>query len=165
MPHDFLAAFTEPDLVYREAPHMQSLVFAPLAEALRIDQIHEAICATSWAEFSYLMPADEIAALLRERNEYCEPGSEDAFRIPGPGQPFEFSELCSAVEDGDYPQWLQKQQELYLPRQLLDIYGRQEDTLLNGEYWFIDINNEKGLVAALSDLGVKVERRDDLYFF
>ena len=104
MSHNFLGAFSEPDLVYREAPHMQSLVFAPLAEALRIDQIHEAICATSWAEFSYLMPAEEIAELLRERNEYCEPNSEDAFRIPGAGEPFEFSELCSAVEDGDYPQ-------------------------------------------------------------
>jgi len=60
---------------------------------------------------------------------------------------------------------LQKQQELWLPRQLLDMYGRQEDTLLNGEYWFIDTDNEQGLVAALADLGVKVERRDDLYFF
>ena len=39
---DFLDPNKKPDLVYTEAPHMDSLVFAPLDVALRVDQLHEA---------------------------------------------------------------------------------------------------------------------------
>ena len=57
---DFLDPNKKPDLVYTEAPHMDSLVFAPLDVALRVDQLHEALAAKRWCEFEYLMPTQEL---------------------------------------------------------------------------------------------------------
>ena len=65
---DFIDPKNTPDLVYRTAPHMDSLVFAPLEVALRIDQTHEALGASTWCEFTYLMPIDDLNEMLLERN-------------------------------------------------------------------------------------------------
>ena len=65
---DFIDPKNAPDLVYRTTPHMDSLVFAPLEVALRIDQTHEALGASTWCEFTYLMPIDDLNEMLLERN-------------------------------------------------------------------------------------------------
>ena len=76
----FLDPGNAPDLVYRKVPHMDSLVFASLEDAMFLDQIHEAIGAETWQEFEYLMPAAELAELIAQHNEDCD--YEEAFLIP-----------------------------------------------------------------------------------
>ena len=66
MPLHFLK--TKPDLGYRTAPHMDSLIFTTLDMALRIDQTYEALGASTWCEFAYLMPNDDLNEMLLERN-------------------------------------------------------------------------------------------------
>ena len=66
MSFDFLDPKHQHDLVYRTAPHMESLVFATLSKALWIDQIHEALSAKTWAEFEYLMPDDELTRIIQD---------------------------------------------------------------------------------------------------
>ena len=69
----FLEPGNAPDLVYREAPHMDSLVFTSPEDAMFLDQIHEAIGAGTWTEFEfeYLMPDAELAELIERHNEDC----------------------------------------------------------------------------------------------
>ena len=159
----FLNPGNAPDLVYRKVPHMDSLVFASLEDAMFLDQIHEAIGAKTWQEFEYLMPAAELAELIAQHNEDCD--FEDAFIIPRQTERFEFEQLCAAYMDGDYPDWYQKQQEIWLPRDLLERWGRQETTVLNGEFWSIDPANERQILVDLRERGLNVEKREDLYFY
>ena len=159
----FLDPGNAPDLVYRKVPHMDSLVFASLEDAMFLDQIHEAIGAETWQEFEYLMPAAELAELIAQHNEDCD--YEEAFLIPRPTERFEFSQLCAAYMDGDYPDWYQKQQEVWLPSDFLERWGRQETTVLNGEFWNIDPANEKAILIDLRKRGLEAEKREDLYFY
>jgi len=160
---DFLDPSKKPDLVYRKVPHMDSLVFSSLEDAMFLDQIHEAIGAETWQEFEYLMPATELAELIAQRNE--DHDYEDAFIIPGPTDRFEFEQLCAAYMDGDYPDWYQKQQEYWLPKDLLEKWGRLETTVLNGEFWNIDPENEWDILKDLRSRKLTVEKREDLYFY
>ncbi len=86
---NFLDPGNAPDLVYRQAPHMDSLVFTSLLDAMFLDQLHEAIGAETWTEFHYLMPDAELAELIERHNEDC--GYEQTFLIPRPTERFEFS--------------------------------------------------------------------------
>tara|TARA_Y100000588_G_C13938976_1_gene789180 strand:+ start:102 stop:599 length:498 start_codon:yes stop_codon:yes gene_type:complete len=162
---DFLNPSNEPDLVYRKAPHMDSLVFSSPEDAMVLDQIHEAIRAETWKEFEYLMPPGELAELLCRRNEYFEEDEEGYFKIPAPFERFKFEQLCPAVNDGDYPVWYQKQQEYWLPHDVLERWGRLENTMFNGEFWIIDPDNEKDILKDLMHRRLKVEEREDLYFY
>ena len=159
----FLEPGNAPDLVYREAPHMESLVFTSPEDAMFLDQIHEAIGAGTWTEFEYLMPDAELAELIERHNEGC--GYEETFLIPRPTERFEFSQLCAAHMDGDYPDWYQKMQEVWLPSDFLERWGRLETTVLNGDFWNIDPANEREILVDLSERGLKVEKREDLYFY
>ena len=111
---------------------MDSLVFASLEGAMFLDQLHEAIGAGTWIEFEYLMPDAELAELIERHNKDC--GYEGTFLIPRPTERFEFSQLCAAHIDGDYPDWYQKMQEVWLPSDFLQRWGRMETTVLNGDF-------------------------------
>jgi len=162
----FLDSATEPDLVYREVSHMQSLVFAPPEVALRLDLIHEAIRARTWGEFKYLMPEDKLEKLISERNAYYdEELDDDFFKAPEIPASFEFEQLCPAYLDGDYPEWLQKKQEYWLPKEVIEKWGRLESSILNGDFWVIHPEHEKKIVKDLVDLNKKIEKREDLFFY
>ena len=113
---------------------MNLLFFAPLDIALRIDQTHEALGASTWCEFAYLMPNDDLNEMLLERNSPEEDWlKEDLFTIPGPAAAVDLEQLCPHFFDGDYPQWLQKQQEYWVPKDILERWGRKDSTMLNGD--------------------------------
>ena len=163
---DFLNSKNTPDLVYRTAPHMNSLVFTSLDTALHLDQIHEALGAPTWCEFLYLMPTDELERLIFERNNPDEDWlRDDLFTIPSPSGEVDLDQLCPQFYDGDYPQWLQKQQELWLPMDVLEKWGRQDNTMLNGQFWFIEPEYEEDILRELRRHGLKVLKRDDLFFY
>ena len=163
---DFLNFNNTRDLVYRTAPHMNSLVFASLDTALHLDQIHEALAAPTWCEFSYLMPTDELERLIFERNNPEEEWlKDDLFTIPSPSGEVDLERLCPQFYDGDYPQWLQKQQELWLPMDVLKKWGRQDNTMLNGQFWFIEPKYEEDILTELRRRGFKVLKRGDLLFY
>ena len=166
MSFDFLQTKHQPDLVYRTAPHMDSLVFATPSIALSIDQIHEALSASTWAEFEYLMPNEELDQLIMERNSPEEEWSEeDKFRIPSPSAVLDVEQLCPQVMDGDYPQWLQKLQELWVPAVILERWGQHEYSMHNGMFWIIDPYFEKEILEELRRKKLKVEKREDLLFY
>ena len=80
----FLKTKPDSDLFYRTAPHLDSLIFTTLDMAFRIDQTYEALCASTWYEFAYLMPNNHLNEMLLERinpEEDCL--KEDLFMIPG----------------------------------------------------------------------------------
>ena len=163
---DFLIPENDPDLVYRIAPHMDSLVFTSPGMALEIDQIHEALSATTWCEFAYLMPSDELNEMIIERNSPEEEWlKDDLFMIPGPAAAVDLEQLCPQYYDGDYPEWLQKQQELWLPEDILEQWGRRDSSAINGTFWFIETQHEEKILEELGKRGLKVEKRDDLFFY
>ena len=163
---DFIDPKNAPDLVYRTAPHMDSLVFAPLEVALRIDQTHEALGASTWCEFTYLMPIDDLNEMLLERNNPEEDWlQEDLFAIPGPAAAVDLEQLCPQYFDGDYPQWLQKQQEYWVPKDILERWGRKDPTMLNGDFWMLETQYEAEILMQLKNKGLEVVKRDDLFFY
>ena len=166
MSFDFLQTKHQPDLVYRTAPHMDSLVFTTPNMALSIDQIHEALSARTWAEFEYLMPTEELDKMIMERNspeeEWLE---EDKFLIPPPSGAVDIEQLCPQVMDGDYPQWLQKLQEVWVPIGTLERWGRRESSMHNDMFWIIDPQFETEILRDLRRQKLKVEKREDLFFY
>ena len=166
MSFDFLATKNQPDLVYRSAPHMDSLVFCDLHTALCLDQLHTALRAKTWAEFEYLMPADELMYIIQEtQTAFDECHDEEKFTLPAPSEEFVLETFCPHHLSGDYPQWLQKDQELWVPKDILERYGRIEDTSFNGEFWLIEEQNELEIIQELTGRGTEVEKREDLYFY
>ena len=154
-----------PDLVYRTAPHIGSLVFAPLEVALRIDQTHEALGAATLCEFAYLMPIDDLNEMLLERNSPEENWlEEELFTIPGPAAAVDLEQLCPHYFDGDYPQWLQKQQEYWVPKDILERWGRKDTTVLNSDFWILETQYEAEIINELKYRDLEVMKRDDLFF-
>ena len=128
-------------LFYRNAPHMESLVFAPPKVAEYISAIHHALEATTWGEFKARMPPEEYRRLLKKvRMGLRDLDDDDRKRrkLPSDDDPFHpnfwFPEWC----DGDYPDWLQARQAEWLPKSILKHFARHETSVLNGDFWMID---------------------------
>ena len=146
-------------LFYREA-FSGGLVFASPERARFIDQIHQAINQSkTWGEFRATMPEEEYRVLYNRIVEDW--GVEDA-----PSEDDEFSsDSVPGYTDGDYPSWLQQEMDEVLPKDILDAYGENTDTMLNGNYCNIDPVVETELVEKLVKLGFEVEKREDLKFW
>ncbi len=153
-------------LCFREAPHDNSLVFAPPERALFIDQIHRAIVESgTWGEFRKCLPAGEYQRLyeevfssdpevISEDESACEPGDCEPFPHDVPG-----------YSDGDYPPWVAQEQDLYLPAAVLKEFATRGDSFLNGSFWRLDAALAPLIVERLTSHGYKVDRRDDLMFW
>ena len=154
-------SFVTPNqLFYRHVPHMESLVFAPPHKAERISRIHNAFAAKTWGEFQSRMPEGDILELM----ETYEKNSGERFIPPQPDDPFNPDAICGAFSDGDYPEWLQQDQDFYLPAEILGRWGENKSSVLNGGFWIIDPEQEQEIVGELGKLGILAERRDDLRF-
>ena len=149
-------------LFYRHAPHMESLVFAPPNQAERVSEIHKAFAAKTWGEFQSLMPEESFCQLINLR---CENDWDELFVIPQSNDPFDLESICPAYFDGDYPDWLQKDQDLWLPEEILECCGKIESSVHNGPFWTINPKQEKKIVLRLRKLKIHAQRRDDLYFY
>ena len=51
-------------LLYRHAPHLESLVFAPPELAEHVSEIHKAFAAKTWGEFQSHMPEEDFRELI-----------------------------------------------------------------------------------------------------
>ena len=147
-------------LFYRHVPHMESLVFAPPDLAENVSEIHKAFAAKTWGEFQSRMPEGDILELM----ETYETNSGERFIPPQPDDPFNPDAICGAFSDGDYPEWLQQDQDFYLPAEILERWGERKSTFLNGNFWIIDPEQEQEIVDRLRELGIPAIRRDDLRF-
>ena len=148
----------ESTLFYRHAPHMESLVFAPPHVAQHISEIHTAFSAETWGEFLRKIPQSEFWGLWNSR---CEDEEEP---LPDPDRPFNPAEICGAFCEGDYPAWLQQDQDRWLPNEILERWGKRESSVINGSFWIIDPAQEQEIVQRLSELGITARQRGDLRF-
>ena len=149
-------------LFYRHVPHMESLVFAPPDLAENVSEIHKAFAAKTWGEFQSLMPEEAFWQLM---GSGCENDWGELFVIPQADDPFDLESICPAYFDGDYPHWLQKDQDLWLPKEILECWGKIESSVHNGTFWIINPKQEKKIVLRLRKLGILAQRRDDLHFY
>ena len=147
-------------LFYRGVPHMDSLVFAPPDVAFRVSQIHHAFSAETWGEFQSRMPENDFFEVLNSHYECW----EELFVIPNAEDPFKIESICPGFLDGDYPEWLQTDQDIWVPEEILERWGSVEASVSNGPFWVIDPDPEQEIVGELGKLGIPVERRDDLHF-
>jgi hypothetical protein len=154
-------------LYFREAPHDTYLVFAPPDRALYVDKIHRAIEESmTWGEFRKRLPAGEYQKLYEDRfsdDPDILEESEDA-REPADDEPFS-AEYLPGYSDGDYPPWVAPEQGRYLPREVLKEFATRGNTSVNGSFWRLDTDQATSIVERLTNLGYKVERRDDLKFW
>jgi hypothetical protein len=109
---------------------------------------------------SRLLPDDESLQLAeRIFGDAMEPTP-----VPQDDDPFDGA-LIPGYDEGDYPDWLQRDMEWILPKQIADRYGTMVTTRLNGDYLSIEVESEEEVIRALKRLGFQVERRDDLMFW
>ena len=143
---------------YRTVPHYGCLVFAPKEVALRVAGLHRALAkARTWGQFRAMVsPADYSEVVRASFDDMYErrPTSTDKFS----------AEQVAGWSDGDYPEWLQQNMDLYLPEDLLQRYGEAEETVINGDVWMIPPENAAAMIHELEALGFIVKRRSDLPF-
>jgi hypothetical protein len=153
-------------LYFRRAPHDTYLVFAPPERALYIDQIHRAIEESStWGEFRKRLPAGEYHKLYEDQFS-SDPdviAEDENTREPedGEGFPRDVPGYC----DGDYPPWLAQEQAKYLPADVLKEFATRDQSVINGSFWRVDAARAKLIIERLTNLGYKVEQREDLKFW
>lgn len=145
-------------LFYKET--RGSLVFSTPAAAERVSQIHCALRASTWGEMKMLLPPGELQIL-----ESSFPLDEDGIIELPADDATDPSDYVPGFTDGDYPQWLQAEQDRLLPHDLLGRFGIRETSVLNGDFWTIDPSNEAALITELQARGIEAQRRDDLNFY
>jgi hypothetical protein len=97
-------------LLYRVVPHNGGLVFAPDYVALYVADLHRALDkARTWGEFRSMMPRAEYSRVMRSCFD------EEGERRPKSTDPFSAEEVAG-WSDGDYPEWVQQDMDLYRPK-------------------------------------------------
>ena len=147
-------------LYYREV--RGSLVFAPAEVAERVAQIHYALAAPTWGELKSRLPAGELESLNLE--EYLERDEDEVLVVPNDSD-IDPTRYVPGFADGDYPEWLQGRQDIYLPQDICLRFGVRENSVLNGVFWRFDLRHEAEMIAELRAKGTEVLRRDDLLFW
>lgn len=158
-------------LFYTNVPHMELLVFAPPKVAEYNSAIYRALEATTWGEFKAMIPPKEYKQLLKRLRdgEYDldDDEGDDTHKqrnLPENNDPFDPDFWFPGFSEGDYPDWLQTKQDLWLPDSILERFARHDTSVLNGDFWIIDPVFEKDIVEELRREGFSVTRRDDLSF-
>lgn len=163
-------AARKPDLVFREAPHMSSLVFTSLDRAVEVNRLHRAIeSSETWGDFRRKIGPDEYARLYEGAFDPPDPDEDpeeiDEDRLePADDEPFS-SDNVPGYSDGDYPPWLATEINRYLPTDILQRFGRRDSSILNGAFYKIEITQREAILKALTDVGFTVEEREDLKFW
>jgi hypothetical protein len=152
-------------LFYTTANTPESLVFAPPDKAEYISAIHHALQAATWGEFKARIPTEEYKRLLKEWESDLDDDDNLKLELPSDDDSFHPEYWVPGWSDGDYPDWLQKDQDLWLPKSILERFARFESSAINGPFWIIDPVFEKDIVEELRREGFSVTRRDDLTFY
>lgn len=178
----------ERDLVYGSSRFATSLVFIPRDTATDLATIWMALVSSkTWGEFRVSV-GHRIYQSVLDRGQFGEAYSFESFqlelrkknpalteqqaartyraldvgdRLPCDDDPFE-KECISGVEEGDWPDWPEQVMLFRVPSEILNRYGRIEESVLNGPYAVLDISRENEIVAALKQLGYWCRRDDGL---
>jgi hypothetical protein len=141
-------------LVFRVAPHMDSLVFTSLDRAIEIDRLHRGIeTSTTWGEFRKRIGPEEYAEFSRESFYTPQPDDDpedidESEREPSDDAPFR-SDFVPGFCDGDYPPWLAQEMHRHVPREILNQFARENSSVLNGPFWEIELKDKDAMVKAL----------------
>lgn len=145
-------------LLYRVADHNGGLVFATRDRARRVARMHEAIRnSETWADFRRAMPRREYSQVVRSFDDQGEPRPKGADAFSGA--------MIPGWTDGDFPPWLQLEMPGLIPTSLLERFGKQQATWLNGSFWWLPPESADSLCAELSALGWKTEHAPSLRFW
>jgi hypothetical protein len=129
------------ELVYGECSEGLIFVDRDLAQELAAlrrgfatwGEARGALSPRRWAEIV------EVFAGADER----EPADEDTYdleRVPG-------------FADGDWPEWPARLMLKWMPKDVVEKFGRVDDSVLNGQFFSIDPKNEADVVFALEAEG------------
>lgn len=143
---------TQADVVYGEARSSRGLVFIPKAWAQDLAATYHAVASSTWGD----LKAKASPELLEEVLEMM-----DLEEAPADELSFDLDDI-PAVNDGDWPDWPEQMMLRWIPREVLDEYGRYESSMLNGPFGVLDESREDEIVAALERLGYFCVRDDEL---
>ncbi|SRR5579875_65316 len=178
----------ERDLVYGSSRSTTGLVFVPRRVASELATIWRALDSSkTWGEFrtsighriyrrvlergqfdgAYSFAS--FQAELKENNRnFTEEEAAQAYRelpvgdrLPLDDDPFEMYSI-DGVADGDWPDWPEQLMLSWMPGEILDQYGKQESSVLNGPFAVLDEDHEDEIVAALRRRGYRCVRDDEL---
>lgn len=129
------------ELVYGESS--DSLIFVERSLAEELATLHRGFATWDQARTA-LSPRrwDEIVDLFECADE-SEPADEDAYdldRVPG-------------FVDGDWPEWPAQVMLEWMPKHVVEKFGRVDDSVVNGQFLSIDPKHEADIVAALEAEG------------
>lgn len=143
------------DLVYGLGDDGIGMIVLPRHKAVHLAAVVEAFeTARTWGALRERLPAGEWAVLTEmfEWDHDGFPAETDAF---DPG-------MVGMYSDGDYPDWPAQRAFDWMPAEIVDAYGVDETSSLNGEFLVIPVENAPAVVAAFRARGVRIERDDYL---
>lgn len=131
-----------------------TLVFLPAERAQELAAIHFAIAtATTWRQFSRIIPAQDWHAALQGFSNYEAPVYLDA----------EFdSAMLPGFEDGDWPDWPEQSMMRWLPGEVWRKYAVVHQSVINGPFLSFDPKLEAKIVEALEAVGFACQRDNAL---
>ncbi len=108
-------------------------------------------------DFICLNQRREYSQVVRSFDDQGEPRPKGADAFSG--------EMIPGWTDGDFPPWLQPEMPGLIPTSLLERFGKQQATWLNGSFWWLPPESADSLCAELSALGWKTEHAPSLRFW
>lgn len=127
---------------------------ARLMDRRTADYLAALFAARSWGDLRRDLP--ETAAQI-EAESYTDLGEE----APADEEPFELSYL-RGYEDGDAPVWPAQELLGWLPSDLRRRFVYEQESVLNGPFGEIALDELESLATALAERGALVERDDAL---
>lgn len=131
------------------------LVFVSMAKAYQLIGLGLALAtAHTWGDLRMLVLDDvyrQIVAMVRDtrgREEDWEPAADVAFNTND----------LSAYHDGDWPDWPAQEALSWLPIEIQERYGTDEESVLNGPYLHLDPEHEAAIVRDLELAGYRCQR-------
>lgn len=134
----------------------ENLVFIPEPEARRLAAIYHAIgTSKTWADFTRLMPADDLHELVSRF-------IEDDEKPPNNDAKFVVEFLPPAYFDGDWPDWAEQKMLQWVPSAIIQKFATMMPTAINGSYPIIDASRKSEIVAAMKEAGFDCREDEEL---
>ena len=162
-----------------------NLVFMPQKEAERLRAVHEALESGTWGEFRRRMPPADYEKVLekladdyqwhsfdefylaqadsRDREELWEEYTSLPVRDRPPLDDDGFNpETIPGLSDGDWPDWAEQLALRWLPEDVIERFGKVEDSVLNGFFLIFNPANAPAIIAALEAQGYQCAWDEEL---
>jgi hypothetical protein len=148
------------EIFYRMSPANEGLVFAAPGDALENHAIRTALASSkTWGDFRRAIGELNYRAVINAMSRDV----EAPIKVPSDDDRLDLNKI-PGFNDGEYPEWLQRNMHRLLPADVLAKFGEQTSTMFNGMYVHLDASYEKHIVSALRKRGYRVHRREDLFF-